>query len=313
MNSGDIRSVGKVVALTGLAWLLPPKLWRKAAAATIAFSGADSCQSVYEHYLAGRYSQAQIAEISTRRRTYMRELRLQILRLARPWHAWQPDIRLHGIEHLQNALAAGHGAILWVTETTFSTLIVKMALHHAGYRAVHLSRPSHGFSISDFGARYLNPLWAKIENRFIAERVVIHGERSTDALARLRARLAENRVVTITVGQEAHRFVEAPFLDGRMKLPTGPLRLAKTARAPLIPVFTVAHDDGTFTVEIAAPLPANASEAGMAAVYASQLEAFVLDHPEQWNGWFWPQVRLQATTKCDVDRAKEPRRRELTH
>jgi len=288
MTARDAVDVGKLAILMFLAWLLPARCWRRTAQATRSIGQADPCWPAYRHILKHRYSESEIAGISIRRRVYNREMKLQILGLNAPWHRWHADIRLNGVAHLREALSRGSGAILWVTESSFSTLIVKIALHRAGYRATQLSRPEHGFSTSRFGIRILNPLWTRVENRFIAERILIVGDNGSDALAKLRSRLADNRIVIITVVPHAHRFAEVPFRNAKLLLPTGPIRLARTTHASLLPVFAFARPDGAFEVSIEAPLRVSGDDVGddcVAAAYAERLESFVLQCPDQWNGW----------------------------
>ena len=165
MTFRDFREICWLAALTLIAWLLPPCLWRKAASAIRSIGEPDSYSPAYREILAQKYSEPEIADISTSNRAYRRELKLQILGLNGPWRSWQPNICLTGAARLSAALERGRGAILWVTETAFSTLIVKMAFHNAGYQVTHLSRPGHGFSASPFGVRYLNPLWTRVEDR----------------------------------------------------------------------------------------------------------------------------------------------------
>lgn len=296
MTIFDIRDIGKIAALTLIAWLLRPHLWRKAARATSLIGRDDRSGPAYQRNLAHKYSKSDIATIRYKRRAYVRELKFQILGLIGPWRSWRPDIRLVGTAHLQEALEGGRGAILWVTATVFSTLIAKIALHDAGYHAYQLSRSQHGFSMSPFGVRFLNPIWTGVEDRFIADRVVIKGDTATDALAILRARMAENQVVIIAVVAQAHKFVWVPFLRDLLPLPTGPMRLARTTGAPLLPVFTVAKDNGGFEVSIHEPLYSAATQAddeSIAKAYAKQLEAFVHDYPDQWSGWQWLKCRVQ--------------------
>ena len=290
MTSRDWLSIGRVLSLTFIAWLVPPRLWRKAAVATSSVGRSDRSAVAYRQNLAQKYSLSDIAAITIRRRAYLRELRFEILGLNGPWRSWRPPIRLIGAAHLQQAIEAGRGAILWVTETSFSTLIAKMALHAAGYRACQLSRPQHGFSTTPFGMRFLNPIWTRIEDRFIAERILIKGETGAEALAVLRERLGANHIVIITVVPQAHKLVEVPFLHSRLPLPTGPIRLAKTTGAALLPVFTLARDDGGFDVTIHHPLypvAAEVDDASIATGYAKLLQTFALHHPAQWNGWQW--------------------------
>jgi lauroyl/myristoyl acyltransferase len=288
MTIRDARDVFRLAALALIACLLPPRFWRKAAAAICRLSRPHHYSPAYQNILERKYSKSEIAAFNTTHRAYLKELKFQILGLNGPWHSWHPDIRLNGAIHLREALERGHGAILWVTATAFSTLVAKMALHDAGYHACQLSRPVHGFSSSKFGVRFLNPLWTGVEDRFIAERVLIFGEYAAQALAVVRARLAANKIVIITVGAEAHKFVEVPFFDTQLRLPAGPIRLARTTGAALLPVFSITNDSGGFEVSIQEPLqPAGAEldDESVAAAYAKRLEPFVLEHPNQWNGW----------------------------
>jgi lauroyl/myristoyl acyltransferase len=293
----DIIDIARIAALTVIAWLLPPGLWRKTAQATSLIGRDDRSGPAYQRNLTHKYSKSDVAAVKRRRRAYLRELKFQILGLIGPWRSWRPDIHLVGAAHLQKALESGHGAILWVTDTVFSTLVTKMALHDAGYQAYQLSRSQHGFSISRFGVRFLNPIWTGVEDRFIAGRVVIKGETAADVLPILRQRMAENKIVLIVVVPQAHKFVWVPLLRDLFPLPTGPIRLARRAGAPLLPLFTVAKDDGGFEVSIHEPLyspAAQADDESVAKAYAKQLETFVHDHPDQWNGWQWLTCRDQS-------------------
>jgi Bacterial lipid A biosynthesis acyltransferase len=296
MTFRDVLHLGKLLPLALIAWLLPPRFWRRVASATGRIGQRDRCWPVYEDILAHKYSRSEIADISVRRRSFTREMKLQIFGLNGPWRSWRPDVRLNGEAHLRGALASGHGTILWVVETAFSTLVVKMALYNRGLPPCQLSRPGHGFSNSSFGIRFLNPIWTGVEDRFIAERILIASEYATDALATLRARLAENRIVNITFVPQAHKFAEVPFFHGQLQLPTGPIRLALATGAALLPVFAFATDNGGFEVSIEEPLyPGSepASVENIAAAFAKRLEPFVLEHPDQWNGWDWLAGRLR--------------------
>ncbi len=229
-----------------------------------------------------------LSTLDEKRRVCGREARLQILGSLGPWRSWHPDIRLCGEANLRKAFDNGRGAIVWVTDSLYSTLIFKMALHQAGYDGCQLSRPQHGFSNTPFGIRFLNPLWCRVENRFIAERVFIEDDNAAPALAILRARLAANRLVIITVAATAHRFVEVPFFGHQIRLPTGPIRLAQETGAALLPGFAFALDNGGFEVTINAALTLPDEQntfASVAAHYAKCLEPFVIKYPEQWTGW----------------------------
>jgi lauroyl/myristoyl acyltransferase len=106
----------------------------------------------------------------------------------------------------------------------------------------------------------------------------------------IRARLTDDKFVIITVGPQAHRFVEVPFLESKARLPTGPIKLAQSTGAALLPVFAYVADDGCFEVTVNESLNSGAHAASvecMAATYAKYLAAFVHKYPEQYNGWGW--------------------------
>ena len=229
------------------------------------------------------------AEILWTSRNRMLEAQLQILALSRPGRRWHPAIRIHGLANLEGALERRSGAILWVSDFIYGTLITKMALHQAGFPLIQLSRPTHGFSNTPFGMRFLNPHWMRIEDRFLAERVLIPGEDAGPALGVLRARLAANGVVSILVTDTARRTCDVKFCHGSIRVATGPLHLSRTSAAPLLPVFTVRSDDGVYDLWIARPLDVDdAAEPNYGVAirdYVSLLEPHVLKHPDQWNGW----------------------------
>jgi len=290
LTKNDLWQVGKLAALSMIAWSTPPRFWRAAAVAMRTVRQTDHCLSLYQRVLGPEYSDNALATLGVARRACMREARLQILGLSGPWRAWRPEVRLRGEAHLKRALDVGRGVVLWGTESAYSTLMVKVALYQAGYRPCQLSRPTHGYSETPFGIRYLNPFWTRVEDRFLGERVMIVGDNTAPAMTTLRARIAANGVVVIVVRPEARRFAEVPFLCHRIRVPTGPIRLAQGTGAALLPVFAFAKADGDFEVTIQEPLhPTDRQETpdAVAAAYARRLEPFVRAYPEQWTGWDW--------------------------
>ncbi|MFO1067834.1 MAG: hypothetical protein U1E14_04840 [Geminicoccaceae bacterium] len=204
---------------------------------------------------------------------------------------WRPPLRLEGAEHLVAAQAAGRGAVLWVAMFATASLVAKMALHDAGWPLVHLSRESHGWSTSRLGIRWLNPLIVRAETRFLAERVTIGRDLAADqAVRRLVAALAANRVVSVSAqgsGADETRI-------GWLRLPTGAIRIALAARAPLLPVLTHREPDGTHVVRIAEPLavppgPRREAVPAMARAMAAVVDAAMRERPGQY---VWRTVRI---------------------
>ncbi len=212
---------------------------------------------------------------------------------------WSPALRLSGREHIEQALAAGKGAILWVYPLAYYTLFAKMALSKTGFPPVHLSRPGHGFSDSRFGVRYLNPILTKAEDPYIAERVVVRYGHETKGLRTLIKQLRQNRVLTITGSSEGRKVLTPPFFDGTLRLATGAPNLALSTGAALLPTMTVREPSGEYVVYVEPALQPpddgtskDNGEAMLAHQFASVLENYVRRYPDQWEKWsdsrLWP-------------------------
>lgn len=213
--------------------------------------------------------------------------RLYGLREYRPGPRPRVQIELVGVDHLRRALDEGNGAILWVARFAFAPLFAKTALQEAGFAVTHLSRPTHGFDASPFAVRWLNPVWTRIEERHVHERIVMRKGAETTAMRTLRRRLAANGIVSITVGDEAARTVEVPVGDETIRLATGPGSLAAASGAALLPLFVVRRDDGSFVATIESPIDTRAADRealfrSVAEEYASRLAPHVRDYPGQW-------------------------------
>ena len=217
---------------------------------------------------------------------FLREKLLLMRAIITPWRSPRP--RLRGIEHLHEALSVDRGVILWVHPCLGSNVAVKRALAESGHPLIHLSRPSHPFSSLPFGMRVINPIFRRPEVRFLRERVLISDGNMIGPLRRLKVRLAENLPVSITVVAMASTLNDLPFLGGECRLPTGPIELAASSGARLLPVFTVGSGRRPIVI-IGAPLPvAGKGHEAIAACQQSALswlEENVLEYPADWLGW----------------------------
>jgi hypothetical protein len=230
----DVRYTVKLATTALLSWLLHVDELSSAARKIRQMRGkqARRIDLIVARVLSEHISIQRAYEIDFDWRVRCLEERMQILALHRPGRSWQPKIQMNGLEHLEAALKKKSGALLWVSDFVYSSLIIKMAFHQAGYEVSHLTRPQHGFSPSPYGVRVLNPAWTKIEDRFIAERITIHEENTDAALELLQRRLAANRVVSITVGSWARRTADLSFFKGTIRLATGPAHLSRVCHTP---------------------------------------------------------------------------------
>jgi lauroyl/myristoyl acyltransferase len=129
----------------------------------------------------------------------------------------------------------------------------------------------------------------RIEDRYIAERVMLPLQGQNAALPTLVKRLKANRVVSITGQRGTGRTVDARFLDGRLPLATGAPTLAAMTGAKLLPVFAFRAADGVVDVivEPEISLEGAREQAIVAAVqdFAARSEPYVLRTPGQWLSW----------------------------
>lgn len=289
-SPGDLKEV-VVLSVLAVVALLPQRCWLPICRALVRIPIRRG--SPYLRYLA-RHLPAPLARAAggTRQRAvrhfevlhYIE--RAQALRSWTPW-GWKPEIRLEGLDRLEAALARGHGAILWVPGFASSDLISKMALARAGHPPSHLSRPTHGGSRSPWGMKYINPIRTRIEDRYLRERVRIDQRGSVAALRTLHRRLGENGVVTITLTYAASTVYVIPFLDGHIRIPSGPVDLARSSRATIMPLYALPGPAGGFDVRIGEPFPNSLlGDSELAAQrFAAELEVVVLANPLAWTAW----------------------------
>lgn len=176
--------------------------------------------------------------------------RMQVLRCHR-FGTWKPAVKLIGGEHVERALSAGKGAVLWVAPFVYSDLMTKVACHQRGLLTTHLSRRDHPISGTRLGTKLLNPIWTSIERRYIAERVVMAPGQTAAALRELVRRVRANQLISITaVAASGQKTYSARFLNGKLRVAGGAPSLAQRSGAALLPVFTILDAEGAFVTTI---------------------------------------------------------------
>jgi lauroyl/myristoyl acyltransferase len=204
-------------------------------------------------------------------------------------------IPMQGLEYLQQALAAGHGAILLETSFFGRRHLGRIVLHAHGVTIAEVHATDHlaGFwSERDTHVRRhtVRPFLEGCERRFVQE--ILYVSRADASLAFTRQLLnvlQQNRVLCLSgegrIGQKA---VEVSFLGRQRRFVTGPMSLAKLAGAPVLPLFCWRDIDDRVHVTIEPPIDlhgsARSTEAG-AAAYARLLEMYVRRFPSEYYGW----------------------------
>ena len=292
----DVRDVARLSTFGLLAWTLPEPMWAPIARLFSRFRAAT-------HSKRTRSETAQIASllspaaatsdplsVAVANAANRYEAQFQYLRSWRPG-GWNPQIELLGTSGVSDALDRGNGVVLWGGTFSFNNLVAKMAMHQLGLTVSGFSVPSHGFSNTHFGVRYLNRVCRDIEDRYLQERLMVEGREFAGALQHLRDCLKANQVVYFAVGGRGRRTAPAKLLGGQVSIATGPLFMARQAGASILPVYTFRKAPGHFEVTFGAPIEfpqdANGKVDYVRAVqaYANALVPFVLRDPAQWVGW----------------------------
>ncbi|MFW2404879.1 MAG: hypothetical protein ACN4GT_08930 [Gammaproteobacteria bacterium] len=300
----ELRDLGLIVGLTVLglvAWVCPERYWsvvtRSVAACVCPIlrvfgkGQADLMRAILKSD-ANRAEAERTEEANFAGRL---EEQLQYLREYRPG-GWRPRLRTTGIEHLERALGDGAGCILWIDPLLYSPLVVKKALHDAGYPAVHLSRYYHGPSNSEFGRQFINVIVTHCEDRYLKDRLRMKPGTELAQVRLMSRLLRENGLVSIACSHHGSRIRNLPILGGTLPCASGAPALAIEMDTPLLPVAVGKTPDGGFEVSIDAALPAERSQGPRAAVdrllgvYAERLESAVRVNPAAFAGWRYMRV-----------------------
>ncbi len=305
MTRTDLTDLVAIAVLLPLSWLTPQSWWpriSRAISIVIARLGPDVTKARTEtlrritgpRQLDVSFETLRIAIMDG----YMEE-RLQLLRDYRPG-GWRPTFDIKGMGQIEEARAAGRGCVLWVCPFTYSDIATKVGLHQAGLDVTHLSAFSRGFSPnscylwtrSRFGMKFLSPLRTAIENRYIKERITVPLEGSLGYLRTLERRLKQGGLVSMRCGEVGQRVFDLHFMEGTISIASGPVSLARSTGAALLPVFTIPDGPGHFRISIEPPLQPSAGSSGrgrdedVVRQYCRLLESYVLRYPHLWSGWY---------------------------
>ena len=310
ISKADVATATRLVASVAIAWFLPQRWWPHVAHHASWFGGilmgktTNAVASRMKFALAG--DSAMSADLAANLRGARYEVAFQCLRGYRP-DGWHPKITIRGAEHIEDALRFGKGCVLWVAHFVFAPNVVKVGLNELGYAVSHLSRPDHGFSSTQFGIRFLNPVRTAFEDAYLAQRITFDRAHPAAALKRASSTVAKNGIVSFTAGAwEGSSLVEAGFLGSRIPLAIGPVWLARRSGAILLPVFaTRTKAPHEFAVEIGGPIDVHTGSSEPKALVEAVTD-FLLRHephltkyPAQWRGWSSLQDAVPKGNKTD--------------
>ena len=206
---------------------------------------------------------------------------------------WHPHIEWQGRERLDAPLREGRGIILWSMRFS-SAIVLKHGFHRRGAPFIHLSRADHGSSTSTtLGLRVAAPLYCRAEDCYLKERVRIPLDESLSYVQTLRERLRAGNIVSIFGEHEGRQNYEAHLFGTTIKQALGAPSLAWLENAALFTIAPIRIGpfryriviDEAIPTELATPRRKFAEQA--AQEYARRLEARILEHPADWQGWLY--------------------------
>ena len=208
---------------------------------------------------------------------------------------WRPRIEWDGLERLDAPLRDGRGIVLWSMRFASATAL-KQGFYRQGRPFVHLSRANHGSSTqTTLGLRVASPLHCRAEDCYLAERIRIPVDRSLSYIQRLRDRLRAGHIVSIFGEHEGRQNYEAQMLGTEVKIALGAPSLAWLENAALFTVAPLRLGPFHYRIVIdeAIPVDRKIPRRKFAEVAARQflrrLEARILQHPADWQGWLYRQ------------------------
>jgi lauroyl/myristoyl acyltransferase len=208
---------------------------------------------------------------------------------------YAPHIEFDGLEHVRRALERGRGVVVWCMRVGSAT-VIKRGFREQGLPLTHLSRVEHGSATTTkLGIGVVAPLFRRVEDAALAERVQIPLGDSLAYLQTLSERLAANACVSIFGEHSGRQTVEVEILGIRRRLALGAPSIAWRAEAGLVTAYALRESAFRHRVVIEEELPIDRGvprrKFAEQAVrqFGRRLEACVLRHPAEWHSWFYSQ------------------------
>jgi lauroyl/myristoyl acyltransferase len=229
-------------------------------------------------------------------------------------------IQIAGLEHLQDSLKRGNGAILWESSYFGRRNLAKHILYRNGFAIDQVHAYGHigGFHVaknqSCVSERIIRPFFDNCQRSFVRD-IIYLGDPDSLAFTKLMAsRLRDNRILCISAdGTRGKKFISIPFLGNFFSFPTGIVSLAKFTGTPILPLFCFDTEDGKICLVIGPSLQIppdlqreEALENGIRQ-FIAVLESYVRKYPEQYRKWDYSSPRKAKYRLAKLDSEVRPK------
>jgi lauroyl/myristoyl acyltransferase len=211
----------------------------------------------------------------------------------------QKYLRLEGEQNLKQAMAQGRGAILLIAHYGLHGYSAMALLSQSGYRIIPVVGDEIEPGDSWLYKKVVLPVRRRAEDRLNFEMIKPTGQPQIAMLENLR----QNKLLFIygdvleetMLGMQPPHVLRAPLLGQELLLKTGPFRLAKGFKTPVLPLFIVPRSNG-FALVVEPPLNLSLNstiaslEADLAA-FTQRFEPYLRQDPALWAHWRHEQLR----------------------
>lgn len=217
---------------------------------------------------------------------------VDVMRLRRDGRPLVRLVEIRGREHLEAALAAGKGAIVYSAH--FSSFDCCFSLLGAcGFPVTTIGRWQHNYTagLSRAERQFWDLVYARPLRRHRKHPNIEPWTGRFDVAARAANVLRANEVITIAIDapvleSDRARAVQVPFLGHQATLLPGAVGLAKATGATVLMGFLRRSANYSHQVlEISPPVPMDGSAATSFARCAAQLSAAISSSPAHWRYW----------------------------
>ena len=209
------------------------------------------------------------------------------------------DARVIGWEHLERALAAGKGVILWENGSFGRRFWAKQVLFHKGvlvhqiHGAKHLGNlDTHRTRTTWVRQNVIHRILDDAEKPYLAELIILPSGGDLAYGRRLLRELGKNAVVCLAAdGTAGARLLAVPFLGTEHPFSSGMVSLARLSGAVILPIVCLEMDDGRacLTIEQAIRLGEDdqrSSQTGQIVLqYARLMEGHIRRQPGAYRNW----------------------------
>ena len=196
-------------------------------------------------------------------------------------------VRIDGLVNLDEALAAGRGALV-VSGHFHGNRLAKFYLRRRGYPMLSLrNRNPYSLAMGRFGNRFVAPAYGRFLDRIVEDE---YHEQDPGKQAGIIRRLRENGIVNLHIDVSAAQHGKpVPFLNGRTVMAYGFIRLAELTRAPVVPM-QCRGNSSALVIRFEKPVKyeSRSSEPALSGEldrYRAMLENWVSEHPAEWEMW----------------------------